>query len=351
MSMARPLLADPEFAVKAAAGRADEINTCIACNQACLDHVFANRKASCLVNPRAGRETELVLVPLVSACSTDPACRPTGCSTRARPHGRRRGGRAGGLAAAASAAERGFAVTLFEKDPEVGGQFRLAMRIPGKEEFAETLRYFSRRLEVLGAEVRLSTSPTVAELAAYDDVVVATGVTPRIPDLVGVDHPSVVTYADVLAGRVVPGRRVAVVGAGGIGVDVSHFLTHDPAEDLDDWMAHWGVGDPALHPGGLTEPKPRTPRARGDPGAAQDHPDRDRARQDQRLGAPCGAQAVGDPPGPRRVVRPGRRRRPAPDRRRRAAARRGRPRRAVRGPGVGPWAVRRPGRRRRAGRT
>jgi len=242
VSMARPLLADPEFVAKAAGGRADEINTCIACNQACLDHVFANRKASCLVNPRAGRETELVLLPTRTTSSVAVV-----------------GAGPAGLAAAASAAERGFAVTLFEKDPEIGGQFRLAMRVPGKEEFGETLRYFSRRLEVLGAEVRHSTEPTLGELAAYDDVIVATGVTPRIPALVGGDHPSVVTYADVLAGRVVPGHRVAVVGAGGIGVDVSHFLTHDPDDDLDDWKAHWGVGDPAINPGGLTERKPWTP--------------------------------------------------------------------------------------------
>jgi len=249
VSMARPLLADPEFLAKAAAGRADEINTCIACNQACLDHVFANRSASCLVNPRAARETELVLLP-IRASSGSSGGKPAIAVVGAGP---------AGLAAAASAAERGFAVTLFEKDAEIGGQFRLAMRIPGKEEFAETLRYYSRRLEVLGADVRLSASPTVGELAAYDDVIVATGVTPRIPDLVGGDHPSVVTYADVLAGRVVPGHRVAVVGAGGIGVDVSHFLTHDPEDDLEDWKAHWGVGDPALHPGGLTERKPWTP--------------------------------------------------------------------------------------------
>jgi 2,4-dienoyl-CoA reductase (NADPH2) len=270
VSMARPLLADPEFAAKAAAGRADEINTCIACNQACLDHVFANRKASCLVNPRAGRETELVLLPVLGLDSARPT-RTTGGrhpvveevaqqpSRNHRPSVAVVGAGPAGLAAATSAAERGFAVTVFEKAPEVGGQFRLAMRIPGKEEFAETLRYFSRRLEVLGARVRLTTEPTVEELATYDDVIVATGVTPRIPTLAGVDHPSVVTYADVLAGRVVPGHRVAVVGAGGIGVDVSHFLTHDPADDLDDWMAHWGVGDPALHPGGLTERKPWTP--------------------------------------------------------------------------------------------
>ena len=164
-----------------------------------------------------------------------------------------------GLAAAVSAAERGFAVTLFEKADAIGGQFRLAMAVPGKADFAETLRYYGRRLEVLGVDVRLGAEATLADLALYDDVIVATGVVPRIPALEGVDHPSVASYADVLSGRVVPGRRVAVIGAGGIGVDVAHFLVHDPADGFDDWMAHWGVGDPAVHPGGLTERKPRTP--------------------------------------------------------------------------------------------
>jgi 2,4-dienoyl-CoA reductase (NADPH2) len=252
VSMARPLLADPDFVAKAAAGRADEINTCIACNQACLDQVFRNQRASCLVNPRACRETTLVLGPTrrkasVAVVGAGPA----------------------GLAAAVSAAERGFAVTIFERSPQIGGQFRLAMAVPGKEEFAETLRYYARRLEVLDVDVRLGHEATEADLTAYDEVIVATGVTPRIPELGGIDHPKVVTYADVLNGTVVPGRRVAVVGAGGIGVDVSHWLTHpmagsqarplDPADSLDDWMAHWGVGDPAVHPGGLTERKPRTP--------------------------------------------------------------------------------------------
>jgi 2,4-dienoyl-CoA reductase (NADPH2) len=242
VSMARPLLADPALVAKAAAGRADEINTCIACNQACLDHVFANRKASCLVNPRAGRETTLVLAP-----------------TRTRSTVAVVGAGPAGLAAAVSAAERGFTVTLLERSDAVGGQFRLAMRVPGKEEFAETLRYYTRRLEVLGVDLRLGAAATAADLAAYHEVVIATGVAPRIPAIEGVDHPSVVSYAEVLSGAVVPGRRVAVVGAGGIGVDVSHFLTHDPADTDDDWRAHWGVGDPALHPGGLTERKPRSP--------------------------------------------------------------------------------------------
>ena len=163
-----------------------------------------------------------------------------------------------GLAAAVSAAERGFSVTLFEATAQIGGQFRLAMAVPGKEEFAETLRYYRRRLEVLGVDVRLDARRRSSDLSGYDEVVVATGVVPRIPDIEGLDHPSVATYADLLAGRVDAGRRVAVIGAGGIGVDVSVFLTHEP-ESLDEWLAHWGVGDPSLHPGGLTEPKPRTP--------------------------------------------------------------------------------------------
>ncbi|GAA4669044.1 NADPH-dependent 2,4-dienoyl-CoA reductase [Nocardioides nanhaiensis] len=242
VSMARPLLADPEILNKAAAGRADEVNTCIACNQACLDHTFRNKRASCLVNPRACHETTLVLAP-----------------TRRRTTLAVVGAGPAGLATAVSAAERGIAVTLFERDTEVGGQFRLAMAVPGKEDFAETLRYYRRRLEVLGVEVELGHEATEADLAAFDEVVVATGVMPRIPELDGVDHPKVLTYAQVLSGEVVPGRRVAVVGAGGIGVDVSHWLTHEDGATTEDWMAWWGVGDPSLHPGGLTERKPRSP--------------------------------------------------------------------------------------------
>ncbi len=239
VSMARPLLADPDFVAKAAQGRADEINTCIACNQACLDHVFDNKRASCLVNPRACHETEVVLLPTPTARTRTVAVVGAGPA---------------GLSAACSYAERGYAVTLLEAEAEVGGQFRLAMRIPGKEEFAETLRYFTRRLEVLGVEVRLGARATAAGLAAYDEVVVATGVEPRIPAIPGIERA--VPYADALLGARELGPRVAVIGAGGIGVDVAHWLTHVP-ETTEEWLAHWGVGDPSLHRGGLTEPKPR----------------------------------------------------------------------------------------------
>jgi len=261
VSMARPLLADADFVAKAAAGRGDEINTCIACNQACLDHVFSNERASCLVNPRACHETELVLLPLPRLHPDSSASTP--CRTSDDPQTNRCptvavvGAGPAGLAAAASAAERGFAVTLFEAAPAIGGQFRLAMQVPGKEDFAETLRYFTRRLEVLGVHVRLGTRVDAADLAGYDHVIVATGVTPRIPQIDGLDHPSVTSYADLLSGRTTAGRRVAVIGAGGIGVDVSHYLTHEP-ETLEEWKAHWGVADPATHRGGLTARVPRT---------------------------------------------------------------------------------------------
>jgi 2,4-dienoyl-CoA reductase (NADPH2) len=247
VSMARPLLADPEWIRKAAGGRADEINTCIACNQACLDHVFDEGKASCLVNPRAGRETELVIRPVrrakrVAVVGAGPA----------------------GLSAAVTAAERGHRVDLFEAAEAIGGQFDLARRIPGKEEFAETIRYYTRQIELTGVTLHLGRRVTSADLAGYGEIVLATGVTARVPDIPGIDHPMVVSYPQALRGEVPIGSRVAVIGAGGVGVDVSEFLTHtdSPTLDLPAWRREWGVTDPEIAAGALTvgepEPSPRT---------------------------------------------------------------------------------------------
>jgi 2,4-dienoyl-CoA reductase (NADPH2) len=246
ISMARPFLADPEWVLKATTDRADEINVCIACNQACLDHVFAKRKASCMVNPRAARETELVLLPTrrtrrIAVVGAGPA----------------------GLSAAVTAAERGHEVELFEADNEIGGQFGIARRIPGKEEFAETIRYYERRLELTGVKVHLGHRAVAADLEGFDEVILATGVLPRIPSIPGIDHEKVLSYVDVVRhGRPV-GKSVAVIGAGGIGVDVSEFLTtlDSPTLDLAAWKAEWGVADPRSAPGALTkaqpEPSPR----------------------------------------------------------------------------------------------
>jgi len=241
VSMARPFLADPEWVLKATTDRADEINVCIACNQACLDHVFAKRKASCMVNPRAGRETELQLLPTrrtkkIAVVGAGPA----------------------GLSAAVTAAERGHQVELFEADGEIGGQFGIARRIPGKEEFAETIRYYRRRLELTGVKVHLGHRAVAEDLTGFDEIVLATGVSPRIPAIPGIDHEKVLSYVEVVRyGRPV-GARVAVVGAGGIGVDISEFLTTDesPTLDLAAWKAEWGVTDPLLAPGALTKPRP-----------------------------------------------------------------------------------------------
>ena len=249
VSMARPLLADPELVNKAAQGREDEINTCIACNQACLDHVMDMKLASCLVNPRAARETELNFLPAatprrIAVIGAGPA----------------------GMAFACHAAERGHAVTLFEASPGIGGQFNLARRIPGKEEFDETIRYFARRLELLGVDLRLSTPADAEALAAagYDDIVCATGIVPRLPDLPGIGHPMVASYIDILTGAKVPGRRVAIMGAGGIGFDVAQFITqHGPSAASDPalFAREWGI-DFAGHPrGGVTGVVPQVDRA------------------------------------------------------------------------------------------
>ncbi|MEU2156092.1 NADPH-dependent 2,4-dienoyl-CoA reductase [Streptomyces sp. NPDC019396] len=247
VSMARPFLADPDFVAKAREDRADTINTCIGCNQACLDHTFSGKITSCLVNPRACHETELVLSP-----------------TRLRKRLAVVGAGPAGLSFAVSAAERGHEVTLFDAADEIGGQLNVAKRIPGKEEFEETLRYFRTQLELHGVEVRLGTFATPELLAGYDEIVIATGVSPRTPEIEGVDHPSVVSYLDVLRDGAEVGERVAVVGAGGIGFDVAEFLT-DGGEgaslDPETYFRQWGVDTAYETPGGLRSPeRPKPPR-------------------------------------------------------------------------------------------
>jgi 2,4-dienoyl-CoA reductase (NADPH2) len=241
VSMARPMLADPELVLKAQQGREDEINTCIACNQACLDHTFGgNQEVSCLVNPRACHETQLQYLPAAHAkrlavIGAGPA----------------------GLAYATVAAQRGHQVTLFEASGEIGGQFNLAKRIPGKEEFYETLRYFARMIEVHGIELRLNTTVDAALIGAlgFDEVIVATGIAPRQPVLQGINHSSVVSYIDAILGRRAIGRRVAIMGAGGIGFDVAGLVAHagiSSALDVDVFAREWGI-DFRNHPrGGVT---------------------------------------------------------------------------------------------------
>ncbi|WP_129311171.1 NADPH-dependent 2,4-dienoyl-CoA reductase [Streptomyces sp. L2] len=245
VSMARPMLADPDFVAKAAAGTPEAINTCIGCNQACLDHTFSGQITSCLVNPRACHETELVLSP-----------------TRRRKRVAVVGAGPAGLACAVSAAERGHDVTLFDGASEIGGQLNVARKVPGKQEFDETLRYFRHQLDVHGVDVRLDTWVGSADLAGFDEVVVATGVTPRTPDLPGVDHPRVLGYLDVLRDGAPVGDRVAILGAGGIGFDVAEFLTDGgdkASEDPGTYFRNWGVDMDYTAPGGLAEPQRPTP--------------------------------------------------------------------------------------------
>ncbi|MFI9121144.1 FAD-dependent oxidoreductase [Streptomyces bikiniensis] len=245
VSLARPFLADPDFVAKATAGRADTINTCIGCNQACLDHTFSLKITSCLVNPRACHETELVLSPTrrakrIAVVGAGPA----------------------GLACAVSAAERGHAVTLFDAAAEIGGQLNVAKRVPGKDEFEETLRYFRVQLAERGVEVRLNTPVAATDLDGYDEVVVATGVSPRTPAIEGVDHPSVVSYLDVLRDGAPVGERVAVIGAGGIGFDVAEFLTdggEGASQDPETYFRQWGVDTSYENRGGLRTPERAAP--------------------------------------------------------------------------------------------
>jgi len=247
VSMARPLLADAEWVNKARSGRSDRINTCIACNQACLDHVFEQRIASCMVNPRACHETELVITAALvkrryAVIGAGPA----------------------GLAAASTLAERGHAVTLFDQADAIGGQFNMARRIPGKEEFDETLRYFRYRLTDTGVDVRLGTTATAqsVQAAGFDAIIVATGVTPRAWRLPGSDDPRVLSYVDVLRANKPVGGRVAIIGAGGIGFDVAEFLVEhapSPTTDIARWTREWGVDLDHAERGGLIPARPQAP--------------------------------------------------------------------------------------------
>ncbi|WP_368345409.1 FAD-dependent oxidoreductase [Pelagovum sp. HNIBRBA483] len=247
VSMARPFLADPHFISKAAQGRSRTIAPCIACNQACLDHTFSGKLSSCLVNPRACHETELEITPTdapkeVAVVGAGPA----------------------GLSAAITSAQRGHATTLFDKADAIGGQLNMARRIPGKEEFHGLVDWFTTMLTESGVTLRLGTSPSPADLAAYDEIIIATGVSPRIPEISGQEHGSILSYVDVLSGNAPVGENVVIIGAGGIGFDVAEFLaTNDsPTEDLAAWKAEWGVSDPENARGGLAPegPRPEAPQ-------------------------------------------------------------------------------------------
>ena len=245
VALARPFLADSHFVAKAAQGRSEEINTCIGCNQACLDHTFSLKTSSCLVNPRACHETELVLSP-----------------TRNRKSIAVVGAGPAGLAFSISAAEIGHSVTLFDAADRIGGQLTMARRVPGKEEFDETLRYYRVHLDKYGVDVRLGTHVSATDLTDFDEVVIATGVVPRTPEIPGVEHPKVLSYVDVLHGDAEVGEKVAIIGAGGIGFDVAEFLTDSGAEasqDIAEFFRQWGVDTEHTTVGGLTEPQRPTP--------------------------------------------------------------------------------------------
>lgn len=243
ISMARPLLADSDFVIKAQQGRADEINTCIACNQACLDHTFSSKLSSCLVNPRACHETELNYQPTkdkknIAVVGAGPA----------------------GLSAATLLAQRGHQVTLFDASAEIGGQLNMAKVVPGKEEFHETIRYFNKQIELTGVSLQLNTMVEPSMLAEFDEVIVATGVVPRDPNITGQGNSSVLSYIDVLRHGKPVGEKVAIIGAGGIGFDVAEFLTsngHSTTTDLPAWLAEWGVGSPADARGGVEGVNPQ----------------------------------------------------------------------------------------------
>jgi 2,4-dienoyl-CoA reductase (NADPH2) len=257
VSMARPFLADPEFVKKARQGRADEINTCIACNQACLDHAFEQKIASCLVNPRAAHEQEIRVIPLAA-------------SKQARKKIAVVGAGPAGLAASTTLAERGHEVHLFDSAAVIGGQFNMARQIPGKEEFSETLRYFARRLEITGVQLHLNRRVAAADLMGFDEVLLATGVTPRNPRIPGQDEGAargqVLSYIDVLLHKKQVGQTVALIGAGGIGFDVAEYLAEPGAEqghsltkDAPAWRREWGIGDPVESRAGLVRPMPASP--------------------------------------------------------------------------------------------